>query len=239
LRRQQESDEVRRGAEALGVSVTAEHARLLLSHLDSVLDWNRKLNLTAITDREQAVTLHIVDSLAAVRYVSQTTGKTADIGSGAGFPGVPVAIVTERPVELIESIKKKAHFLDDCVASLGGLSGSRVLPFRAEEVAVSEACRYACVMARALTSLPALVELASPLLEPGGRLIALKGVPTLEELRSAASVAGIVGMKENSRLDYQLPGLEVSRSIICYAKVGESEIALPRRIGLAQKRPLA
>lgn len=234
-----ERDYIIRCAADLGVGVTEEQARLLLSHLDTVLEANQRLNLTAITDRYRGVRLHIVDSLAVLPYVGSAEGSAADIGSGAGFPGIPVAIVAERPLDLIESIKKRAVFLEACVRLLGGLWGTEVLPLRAEEAAESHACSYTCVMARALTSLPALVELASPLLAIGGRLVAMKGAPTVEELRSGEDAARMVGMEESQRVEYRLPELGETRTLVCYTRVGQSEVPLPRRVGLAQKRPLA
>jgi 16S rRNA (guanine527-N7)-methyltransferase len=223
----------------LGIAVTELQATRLLDHLGAVLESNKRLNLTAIADRERAIRLHIVDSLAVVSRVASASGKIADIGSGAGFPGIPVAIVSRRPVDLIESVKKKAAFLEECVDALAGLYGSNVLAVRAEEAALVPKNRYQHVTARALTSLPALVELASPLLVIGGTLWAMKGAPTTEELESGFRAAGLVGMQEVERLKYTLPSSDERRMIVGYAKFAEPTIALPRRAGLAQKRPLA
>ena len=234
----EERAEVIRCAGSLGIVVTDAHAGLLLAHLDAVLESNKRLSLTAITDRERAIRLHVVDSLAVVTSVAACEGRMADIGSGAGFPGIPVAIASQRPVDLIESVKKKATFLGSCVDALGGLSGSGVIPLRAEEAAVTHRGQYGCVMARALTSLAALVELASPLLRVGGSLVAMKGAPTAVELDHGGSAAAVVGMQESSRSGYTLPGSDERRTIVCYTKVTEPTIGLPRRIGLAQKRPL-
>jgi 16S rRNA (guanine527-N7)-methyltransferase len=226
-------------ANELGVAVTELQATRLLDHLGAVLESNKRLNLTAIVDRERAIRLHIVDSLAVVSSVASSEGTIADIGSGAGFPGISVAIVTHRPVDLIESVKKKAAFLDECVVSLGGLFGSRVLAMRAEEAALVRENRYEHVTARALTSLPSLVELASPLLVIGGMLWAMKGAPTTEELEAGVRAAGLVGMREVERRVYTLPSSDERRLIVGYAKISEPTLVLPRRVGLAQKRPLA
>jgi 16S rRNA (guanine527-N7)-methyltransferase len=234
-----EQREIIASADELGIVVTELQATRLLDHLESVLEANRRLNLTAIVDRERAIRLHILDSLAVVSCVGSPEGKIADIGSGAGFPGVPVAIVSNRPVDLIESVKKKAAFLEGCVDALDGLFGSKVLALRAEEAALVTQNRYQHVTARALTSLPALVELASPLLVMGGTLWAMKGAPTTEELESGAGAAGLVGMREVERREYTLPSSDERRVIVGYAKISEPSLVLPRRAGLAQKRPLA
>lgn len=226
-------------AAEVGVQVKATQAETLLAHLDAVLSANERLNLTAITRRESAITLHIVDSLAALPHIGGHAGHVADLGSGAGYPGIPLAVVAESPVELIESTRKKAAFLEECVLQLGGLHGTLVVPLRAEEIARERPGRYGVVVARAVSSLASLVELATPLLARGGRLIAMKGKPTEEE-RSAGKAAGrIVGMEEQDWLEYALPGTGDLRTIVTYCRCGDSEIELPRRVGLAQKRPLA
>lgn len=222
----------------LGVVVTEREAEMLLAHLGKVLEANQYLNLTAITDRESAIRLHVVDSLALVPYVRSAEGRVVDIGSGAGYPGVPISIITTGAVDMIESVKKKALFLAECIQALGGLSGSQVLPVRAEEVAETRSGHYNVVTARALSSLPSLVELASPLLGDGGQLLAMKGSPETQELDSGRRAALIVGLEETERVEYVLPKSGESRTVVRYTKVGEPTIELPRRIGLAQKRPL-
>lgn len=223
----------------LGVVVCDAKASQMLAHLDAVLDSNTRLNLTAITNRNDAIRLHIIDSLMLSISLAALAGRIVDIGSGAGFPAMPIAIVTGRPVDMIESVKKKAAFLRDCVEGLGGLWGSEVLAVRAEEATLTSDGQYQHVTARALSSLPALVELASPLLALGGTLWAMKGAPTLRELESGSRAATLVGMRETGRREYTLPINEERRMIVSYEKISESGIALPRRVGLAQKRPLA
>lgn len=234
-----ECDRIREHADHLGVDVTEVQCSLLLRHLGWVIEANRSLNLTAITDASRALLLHVVDSLAVVPHIPHTDSRWADIGSGAGYPGIPLAVVCQRPVDLIESVRKKAAFLRQCVNRLDGLSGSVVHALRAEEVAQSFPREYGVVTARALTSLPSLVELASPLLAPGGHLIAMKGVPAATELESGSEAARIVGMRLVLEHRYELPESGESRMLLRYEKVGEPEVSLPRRTGIAQKRPLA
>jgi len=225
-------------AAEVGVVVTESQASMLLAHMDKVLAANELLNLTAIKDRASAIRLHVVDSLALVPYVSRTEGRIGDIGSGAGYPGVPLSIVCSRPVDLIESAKKKARFLEECIQSLGGLSGSESLPMRAEQVAEAHPGLYGCVTARALTSLPSLVELASPLIRDGGHLLAMKGSPTAQEMEAGRTAADVVGLEESESVEYVLPESGERRTLIRYTKTGSPRVQLPRRIGLAQKRPL-
>ncbi len=237
--RRRELESVVSRAFELGVDVTAESAELMLDHLDLVLCANERLNLTSITSREAAVSRHIVDSVAASAHIEHVSTPIADLGSGAGYPGIPVSIAVGEPVELVESIKKKATFLEQCVTDLGGLNGSVVFSLRAEELALQSPGRYGTVLARAVTSLPSLVELASPLLRMSGRLVAMKGSPTAKERESGSAAGRMVGMKECDWVEYALPGSGERRTIVIYQKTAPSDVALPRRVGLAQRGPLA
>ncbi|MDY0087735.1 MAG: 16S rRNA (guanine(527)-N(7))-methyltransferase RsmG [Coriobacteriia bacterium] len=233
-----EREQTIREAARLGVSLTDEQVAAVLKHLDLVLQANARMNLTAITNRESALTLHVLDSLAAVRWFEDPGGPIADIGSGAGYPGIPLAIALGQSVDLIEAVKKKARFLQEMVEELGGLNGSEVFAMRSEEAAHIRPCHYTIVVTRALATLPSLVELAAPLLSPGGCLLAMKGKPSEEERISGASAAVRVGLREDQWHPYLLPGGE-RRTMVRYRRIEESPVALPRRPGLAQRKPLA
>ncbi|MDF1542039.1 MAG: 16S rRNA (guanine(527)-N(7))-methyltransferase RsmG [Anaerosomatales bacterium] len=234
---QREREQIIELAARLGVVATEFQAELLLEHLSAVLAANEHLNLTAITDRASAIRLHVIDSLALVPHVRSAGDAIVDIGTGAGYPGVPLSIVSLRPVDMVESVKKKARFLEECVRSLGGLSGSEVFPIRVEEAAHARPGLYGCVTARALSALPSLVELASPLLCVGGHLLAMKGSPTAREMEAGRTAAASVGMEESQVVEYVLPDSGEFRTVIRYTKIGRPTVPLPRRIGLAQKRP--
>lgn len=226
-------------AASLGVTIDVHGAELMMKHLHRALEENLRLNLTAVTEWDRALRLHVLDSLGAIPYLPSGVAKTADLGSGAGFPGIPIAIVTRTRVALVESIRKKAAFLESVVSELGIGQVAAVRCGRAEELALTDAGAYECVTARALSSLPALVELASPLLAIGGSLIAMKGRPDEAELDAGVRAGTLVGMTEEGRYHYVLPGAGEQRTIVRYSKVAEPELSLPRRPGLAQKRPLA
>jgi len=236
---EEESVRIARLASEMGHTITPERSATLLAHLDAVLEANRRINLTAITDRTEAISLHVVDSLAILGLLDEQHLPIADIGSGAGFPGIPISISGGIPVDLVESVKKKALFLSECVLALGGLHGSQVIPLRAEELARERPAGYGCVVARALCSLPSLVELASPLLRKGGFLVAMKGSPTPAERQEGANAGQLVGMREVDWREYRLPDSGERRTLVRYLRSGPSQIDLPRRTGLAQRRPLS
>lgn len=227
-------------ADAWGVSLSSATATALVQHVRILLEANQRVNLTAIKDYDEAMRLHALDSVAVVPFIKAApAGRVADLGSGGGFPGIPIALSTGRRVSLVESVKKKAAFLESVVAQLGLSASVQVHPVRAEEEAIVAPSAYAVVVARALTSLPSLVELASPLLEDGGFLIAMKGRAEDDELKRGRAAAALVGMKQADLHRYQLPDGGESRSIVVYRRSGQPKLSLPRNTGTAQKKPLA
>lgn len=216
------------------VPFTANQVRLLVAHATAVLAANEITNLTRITEPEDFVRLHIVDSLIPLRFADLVSGNLIDVGSGAGFPGIPLAIM-DCSVTLCEARKKKAEFLATWVHDLG--LNARVSPLRAEEVAGQDQ-QYDWVVMRAVSALASLVELAAPLLKTGGRLIAMKGVRSTQEEARADLVSRVVGMELENVVEYELPGGTERRTLYTYARSGLSQIRLPRRSGLAQAQPL-
>ena len=184
------------------------------------------------------VAIHVLDSCSAAEALSEAPpGRFADLGSGAGYPGIALSIVTGRPVDLIEATKKKGEFLRSVFEDL--CLNATVRPIRAEELALEQPKTYAAVTARAVAPLAALVELAAPLLVPGGTLICLKGAPTEEETRAGDAAAALCGMSAGRQRPVSVPGLDARRSLVLYQRIGESKVRLPRRPGMAQSRPLA
>jgi 16S rRNA (guanine527-N7)-methyltransferase len=229
--------DIQEAAARMGVIVSREAADKMLTHLDLLRAANAKFNLTAIKD-EDWLWAHVLDSLSCTPEVEASlAGRLADLGSGGGFPGVPVALATGRDVTLVESVKKKAAFLGEVVTALG-LAG-RVEAVRAEDLALSEESAFSVVTARALSALGSLVELGSPLLKRGGRLICLKGDPRAEELESGEVAARLCGMSYSGSRDVAIPGSDAARTIVVYERTGPAKIHLPRRPGMAQRQPLA
>jgi len=211
---------------------------LLVAYLDAVLAANRSVNLTRITDPDQALRLHLLDSLSALpEILDSSPGAMCDIGTGAGFPGVPIALASERQCTLLDSVGKKADVVATILADLKIGRAFTVSRDRAEQHARVHPGEYAVVTARAVAPLASLVELSSPLLAIGGRLVALKGTPEESELQGGRLAAGIVGLEFRGRRDFILPGGDEKRCVVLYEKVRKSRETLPRREGLAQHAP--
>ncbi len=222
------------------IEVSGTALPLLAAHLDAVLELNQVLNLTRIDDPLEAAYLHVADSLLALSEVDgAAAGRILDIGTGGGFPGLPLSIASGRGAALLDSVKKKASAVQSIVERLGLSDSVVAIGERAEEHAATEGGAYQVVTARAVSQLPSLVELAAPLLAAGGRLVCLKGRMDASELNRGDEVAAIVGLSRLSLRPAQLPGDRGERTIVCYSKVREPSLKLPRRTGLAQHSPLA
>ena len=197
------------GAAQLGIELTEAQCRALLAHLDLVDEWNARFNLTAIRDRGQQITKHILDSLTVRPWLQGQ--RIADIGSGAGFPGIPLAIVEPaRRFALIESTGKKCRFLETVRDQLA-LANVDVIQARAELYRPEP--RYDTVVARAVGPLADLVRFAGPLLASGGRLLAMKGRHPGEELSGR-----LTGWKVLAVHPLKVPGLDDERHLVELAR---------------------
>ena len=217
----------------------AKQEQLLKTYLEAILHKNEELNLTTIRSLEEGMLLHVEDSLSALDEVmAAPEGRLVDLGTGGGFPGVPLAVVAGREVLLVDSTKKKidavlgiTETLD--IKQVGGFAG------RIEELAIESSGAFAVATARALAPLPSLLELAAPLLQMGGQLIAYKSAHADEELQRALSLEEKLGMKHISSRDLVLSDGVTPRCIYVFEKMAEPCVKLPRRPGMAQKRPYA
>lgn len=213
--------------------------QLMRQYLSAILEANKTTNLTRITEEEQAQLLHIEDSLVGLTEMDQApAGLYGDLGSGGGFPGVPLALATGRETVLVDSVKKKMAIVQSILESLGldeliSTSGERI-----EDLSFEYEGRFAVLTARALSRLVSLIELASPLLQKGGRLICYKAQVSDEEIDEALAVQDLVGMKLLSRREVILSDGKTERTILVFEKKAKARLKLPRRVGLAQKQPL-
>lgn len=223
-----------------GIELSPDQARTLVSYLMLVIEKNKVVNLTRITNPAEAVTLHLVDSLIPLASSALHIGEkehVLDMGTGAGFPGVPVAVVTQAQALLIDSVGKKTTAVQEFADTLG-LQNVGTRHARLEELAREIPCSQNAVFARAVAKTNVLLEYATPFLVKGGLLVVEKGRPEEEELRAASHAAKVCGMKLVSRETFELPRDLGHREVLLYEKVRTSQIKLPRRNGLARQQPL-
>lgn len=189
----------------LGVALTAQQCQALGQLLNELNDWNQRINLTAIRDPAQQLTKHLLDSLSIQPYLRGA--RIADIGTGAGFPGLPLALVNpEREFVLIDSINKKLRFVEHAAAAMG-LSNVRVLHTRAQDYQPEP--RFDCVVSRAMGSIENFVKWCGHLCAGGGRLLAMKGRYPEEELQAVPN-----GWKVAAVTPLTIPGLDEQRHLV-------------------------
>lgn len=227
-----------RGAEAQ-LSFTEEQLAQFTRYYELLVETNKVMNLTAITESEEVAVKHMVDSLLA--YEDGMQGKTlVDVGTGAGFPGVPLKIYCPSlKVTLVDSLGKRLRFLQQVIDELG-LKGIRCEHLRAEDAGRSKKHReqYDYVTARAVARLSVLSEYCLPLAKKGGQFIALKGSRFAEEIEEGEAAVKILGGKIISAEPVKLPGLDDGRAIIKIAKIKATPAQYPRKAGTPEKQPL-
>ncbi len=212
---------------------------VILSYLEHILEANKTTNLTRIDSWEQALILHVEDSLVGLDEVNAAPeGLYGDLGTGGGFPGVPLAVTTGRQALLVDSVKKKVKIIGDILNKMSIDDRIKVYGGRIEDLAKEMPGSFSVLTARALSQLGSLLELSSPLLKNKGRLVCYKAKVTEEELEQALYVADIVGMSLLSRRGVLLSDGETYREIIVFEKTRKPKIKLPRNVGMAQRNPL-
>ncbi len=213
--------------------MTESNQALLEQHLNLVLEANKITNLTRIDSFEEGKKFHIEDSLTGLKEINNAPqGRYADIGCGAGYPGIPLAISTGRETLLVDSVGKKITVLDEIINEMQ-LSNVSTYHGRIEDLAREQANSFAVITARALSQLSILMEFASPLLIKGGYLICYKSKLEDTEFNKAVSLEKQLGMKLISRRDFEL--YDTHRCIVVFEKVAKPSIKLPRKTGFAQK----
>ncbi len=225
----------------LGLQLSTRQVELFALYEKELLEWNEKFNLTAIRKPEEIRSKHFLDSLTCLLgFHIPKPWKMIDIGTGAGFPGIPLKIAYPHlRLTLVESVGKKADFCRHMVELLQ-LEKVDVLQARAEDLGHITGHReaYDLAVARAVAALPVLVEYLLPLVKVGGRMIAQKGESAPAETHSAEHAIRVLGGRVHQITPVVLPGVADERYLVLIDKVAASPSTYPRRAGLAAKRPL-
>ena len=221
----------------LDLDVDLETAVLCVKHLLYVNQVNEYMNLTRIQDIHDALVLHIVDSLALSRDLPIEPEFFLDIGTGGGFPGIPLAIYTGSEGVLLDSVGKKINAVNAFIDELGidGVSG---VHDRCESYALQMSGKFDFVVARAVGQMNLIIEYGTPFLEEDGYLVVAKANPSQEELSFAHKTAQICGLELLGNDSFDLPRGLGHREVYIYQKVLPSKVKLPRAVGLAKKQSL-
>ena len=226
--------ELERASALYGLPLDAKQIEKFGIYYRLLIEWNAKMNLTAITEPREVAVKHIVDSLTALRGIEERDSlRLIDVGTGAGFPGIPLKIVRpDLKLTLLDSLKKRVHFLETVVETLG-LEG-------VEEAARQSALRerFDIAASRAVARLPVLAEYLLPFVRIGGTAIALKGLHSEEEAKEAKRAVKILGGRAIESIPVALPGLSDKRAVLVIKKERPTPKAYPRKAGKPAKEPL-
>ncbi|AUS98505.1 16S rRNA (guanine(527)-N(7))-methyltransferase RsmG [Clostridium thermosuccinogenes] len=233
-----------KGAEEYSVHLDEEKIKSFGKYKEILLEWNEKINLTAIEEDKDIILKHFIDSLSIMPYIrglikGESSLSLVDVGTGAGFPGIPVKIAApEIKVTLLDSLEKRVKFLKEVVKGLG-LTDIEAMHGRAEEYGVKAEFRekFDVSTARAVASLPVLLEYCLPFTKVGGLFIAMKGSNT-EEISSSKRALEILGGEIVDVKEITLPWSDMKRNIILIKKLRQTPAKYPRKAGKPAKEPL-
>ncbi|NYE57592.1 16S rRNA (guanine(527)-N(7))-methyltransferase RsmG [Carboxydothermus ferrireducens] len=223
-----------------GLSIEREKIQLFERYYRLLISENEKYNLTAVTGEDEVIVKHFLDSTAVLLYRDLTDLNAVDIGTGAGFPGIPLKImVPGLKLLLLDSLKKRCQFLERVVRELN-FKNVTVVNERAENIGRQKPYReiFDVTFSRAVAEVRVLLEFHAPLLRLGGETILFKGPGVDDELKKAEKAAKQLGMELKDVYYYRLPGNFGERSLVVYKKLQTTPENYPRRPGIPEKRPL-
>jgi 16S rRNA (guanine527-N7)-methyltransferase len=222
-----------------GIKATPETVARFKKFAELLVEWNEKINLTAILDDEGIAVKHFLDSLTVLPYI-KATDRVIDIGTGGGFPGIPLAIANpDLKITLLDSLDKRIRVLHEIVDELG-LKKVRAEHGRAEEYGVKADWRekYDIAVSRAVANLPVLLEYCLPFVREGGYFIAMKGPDAADEIKTAEKAMDLLGGELVEVKTFLLPGTDMERNLLIVKKVKKTPRNYPRKSGKPSKEPI-
>ncbi len=227
------------GAREFGIALENSQANAFMKYMDMLKEWNKRINLTAIEEDVEIVIKHFLDSLSIIPYIEGNDTSLIDVGTGAGFPGIPVKICKGNvKVTLLDSLEKRINFLNEVISSLG-LQGVNAVHGRAEDFGQNPQYRekFDYAVARAVASLPVLLEYCLPFVKTGGLFIAMKG-SNIEEVDVSSKALDVLGGKIENIYTLTIPLSDIKRNIITVRKLRQTPTKYPRKAGKPSKVPL-
>lgn len=229
----------RKDALIFGINLSDDQLDQFYRYYEMLIDWNEKINLTSITDFDEVLQKHFLDSLSIGRMISQDSSLSIiDIGTGAGFPGIPIKIAfPDTNITLMDSLNKRIHFLNEVIDELK-LDGIEAIHGRAEDFAKEGLLRekYDICVSRAVANLSSLCELCLPYVKVGGIFVSYKSEKAMEEIKMSQNAVSVLGGNNISYDEFTLS--ETFRVLVKIEKTGPTPLKYPRKAGTPIKKPL-
>lgn len=246
LEKNYDTTQFRKDLQNLEISLTEKQIEQFLTYYEMLVEWNEVMNLTAITEYDEVMKKHFVDSISLIKAYDVSKKVTViDVGTGAGFPGLALKIAyPELQVTLLDSLNKRIQFLNAVIQKLG-LTGVNTIHGRAEDFSkpVKNADnslreKYDLCVSRAVANLSTLSEYCLPFVKVGGQFISYKSEKITEEMTAAENAIRLLGGKVKKQVEFQLPDSDIYRNLFVIEKVKETPKKFPRKAGLPAKEPL-
>lgn len=241
LKQTYDTTQFRKDLQDINVVLTDQQINQFLRYYELLVEWNEFMNLTAITDYDEVMKKHFLDSLTLIKaYDISKVSSVIDVGTGAGFPGLALKIAYPNlQVTLLDSLNKRIKFLDEVISQLG-LTGVETVHGRAEDFAKPGKLRekYDLCVSRAVANLTSLSEYCLPFVKVGGEFISYKSEKMSEELEGAKKAISVLGGKYNRSEEFYLPESDIFRNLVVIKKVKETPKKYPRKAGLPTKEPI-
>ncbi|GAA0102272.1 16S rRNA (guanine(527)-N(7))-methyltransferase RsmG [Paraclostridium bifermentans] len=235
------ADILKKGIEDLGLKCSDETIDRFSKYREILVEWNQKMNLTGIEEEKEVYIKHFLDSVAAVKKGYIKDGMSIiDVGTGAGFPGLPLRICLENSkVTLLDSLNKRINFLSEVCTNIN-IDDIELIHGRAEDFGKDEKYReqYDIATARAVAGLPILMEFCVPFIKVGGYFVCLKGPNADTELEESRKAMEVLGLEFVEKIDVELPEIELKHNIVVFKKVNSTPAKYPRKAGKPVKTPI-
>lgn len=234
-------EQLEEGIRQLGLNLSTDQLNQFITYYEILVEWNQVMNLTAITEFDEVVQKHFVDSLSIVKAVDMKEKlNIIDIGTGAGFPGIPIKIAFPHvEVVLLDSLNKRIQFLNEVIQTLQ-LKGIRAVHGRAEDFSRNKEYRevFDLGVSRAVANLASLAEYCMPYVKVGGTFLPYKSGKIEEELEQSKKAIHVLGGKIEDKVLFQLPNSDIERAFVKIKKVQSTPKSYPRKAGMPTKSPI-
>ena len=224
---------------SINVDLPESKIKEFFIYMNELIEWNQKINLTAIVEMNEVIDKHFVDSLTISQYINNED-KIIDVGTGAGFPGIPLKITRDDlKIDLLDSLNKRINFLNYVINELN-LKNIKTIHGRAEDESNKKEKRemYDVAVSRAVANLPVLLEYLLPFVKVGGKCICMKGANVEDEIKVSAKALEELGGSIEETVKFKLPNTDLTRNIVIVRKIKNTPVKYPRKAGIATKSPI-